>query len=176
MKRLLLAAMMMMFSPLVAVAQQQPLLLRADDGEWRARLPRPGLGLASSFILKVDQRNGGSPDLLFLSERLHPGDQIPWHRHLHQDEIVYIESGSIAVHVGNRIGTLRAHGTLYIPRHTWVTIRNANSEDVRLLAIFNQPAFGRYLRCTSVPEGQPTHRLSKSELAACRRLGDVEYR
>ncbi len=72
------------------------------------RLPRPGISVDKlpAFLIKVDSRNGGARNLLMLSEQMLPGAVIPWHRHLHEDEIVYTENGTINACVGNRTATL----------------------------------------------------------------------
>ena len=158
--------------------QPQPLLLQSSQGEQRVRLPRPGVDVQRlpRFTVKVDPRNGGSADLLMLTEDMPAGAVIPWHRHLHEDEIVYTENGTIDVRVGNMQSRLGSHATVYIPRGTWVTIRNAGSGTIRLVAVFNKPAFGAFLRCVSVPPGMARRPLNRNQLAACMKKGDVQYR
>jgi quercetin dioxygenase-like cupin family protein len=162
----------------IASPSPQPLLLAADQGEVRARLPRPGVNVKRlpTFIIKVDAKNGGSSDLVMLTEDLLPGAVIPWHRHLHEDEIVYTENGTVFAQVADRSAVLGAHSTIFIPRTTWVTIRNNGSATVRLVAIFNRRGFEEFLRCVSVPVGQPTHALTQEQVNECYRLGDAEHR
>jgi quercetin dioxygenase-like cupin family protein len=157
---------------------QHPLLLQDSQGEQRIRLPRPGVNVQKipSFIIKVDSQNGGARNLLMLSEQLKPGAVIPWHRHLHEDEIVYTENGTIHARVGDQEATLGSHATVYIPRNTWVTIRNLGAVPVRLIAIFDRSDFDTFLRCTSRAPGETLRTLSKRDATACQRAGDVEYR
>jgi quercetin dioxygenase-like cupin family protein len=171
-----LIAAVMLFP--VAVPASQPLLLQANQGEQRTRLPRPGVNVKKlpTFIIKVDPQRGGSNDLVMLTEDLLPGAVIPWHRHLRQEEIVYTENGSVYARVGNRSGTLGAHATIFIPRNTWVTIKNTGSTTIRLIAIFNRGGFEKFLRCISVPTGQPVHAMTQAQVNACYSLGDAEHR
>src|SRR5215469_7849160 len=68
----------------------KPLLLEKNEGERRIwREPPPG-----EFTLKVSPKNNGSQHLVFGTEDMVPGDEIPMHKHLGQDEIVYIERGT----------------------------------------------------------------------------------
>ncbi len=156
----------------------QPLLLQADQGERRSRLPRPGIDVKHipNFIIKVDPQNGNSPDLVLITEELLPGAVIPWHRHLDQDEIVYTENGTVYAQVGDRTESLGPHATIFIPRKTWVTIKNSGQTTVRLLAVFNHPDFAQFLRCTSVPAGQQGHALTRTQVDTCYRSGDAEHR
>lgn len=177
MKCTVLASALIVLFPISALAAQ-PVLLQANQGEQRTRVPRPGFNVKQlpSFIIKIDPQNGGSRGLVMLTEDLRPGAVIPWHRHLQQDEIVYTETGTVRARVGNRSATLGPHATIFIPRRTWVTIENAGAETVRLLAIFNRPGFERFLRCISVPAGTPVHALTQADVNTCYRLGDAEHR
>ena len=173
---ILLSAFVTLFS--IPAPASQPLLLQADQGEQRTRLPRPGFDVKRlpTFIIKVDAKNGGSQSLVVLTEDLLPGAVIPWHRHMHQDEVVYTENGTVYAQVGNRATSLGAHATIFIPRRTWVSIRNNGSVTVRLLAIFNHPGFEKFLRCISVPIGQPVHPLTQAQVDTCYSSGDAEHR
>jgi hypothetical protein len=71
----------------------KPLLLEKNEGEARLwRDPPPG-----GFMLKVSPQNNGSQHLVFGTEDMHPGDEIPLHKHLGQDEIVTIQAGTVHV-------------------------------------------------------------------------------
>jgi quercetin dioxygenase-like cupin family protein len=177
MKSRIFAAVLLALPAMPAPAAQ-PLLLQSNQGEHRTRMPRPGLNVKRlpDFIIKVDPKNGGSSDLVMLTEELRPGAVIPWHRHLDQDEIVYTENGRIFARVGDRSASLGPHATIFIPRKMWVTIRNNGPATVRLVAIFNRTGFEQFLRCISVPSGQPVRALTQAQLNACYRLGDAEHR
>ena len=76
----------------------EPLLLEKNEGERRIwREPPPG-----DFILKVSPRNNGSQHLVMGTEDMAPGDEFPTHKHLEQDELVYIERGTVHVRLGEQ--------------------------------------------------------------------------
>jgi len=158
---------------------ERPLIIGVDQGEARIRRFRPGQnpGMARTpFTFKIDQRNGGSPDFWFATETLALGAEIKYHRHLHEDEMLYIGSGTAHVHVGNIEGDAQAGGMIFIPRNTWVDVKNVGATPIHLLFGFNRPGFDRYLRCASVPKGQPAPPLSIADWKRCQLLGDVQYR
>jgi len=104
------------------------------------------------------------------------GAQIPYHRHLHEDEVLYIGSGIAHVKVGSVEGDAHAGAIVFIPRDTWVTVRNVGKTPIALLFAFNAPSFDRFMRCESVPSGQSARPLTPQEDQACMKLGDVQYR
>jgi hypothetical protein len=76
---------------------EHPLILERDQGEVRAWRPLASEPPAEQkfdklthFIIKVDRQNGGSPDFWLGTETLPVGAGIPNHRHLHEDEVLYI--------------------------------------------------------------------------------------
>ena len=160
-----------------APAIEQPLIVQRDQGEVRLWRPLPG-GVRSlkSFTIKIDRQNGGSPDFWFVSSTMPAGAAIRDHRHLYQDEVLFIDSGVAHVRVGNLQGDARAGTMVFIPRDTWVSVKNIGSGTVALRAGFNAPGFDRFMRCESVAVGQRATLMSAQDDRRCQKLGDVEYR
>jgi quercetin dioxygenase-like cupin family protein len=147
-----------------------PLILDAASGERRVRRPgnsRPG-ALTTPFIIKVDRRNGGSPDLVMGTEDIPPGQAIPPHRHLVADEIVYIHRGSGVVELGDQRREVGEGATVYIPKNVRITLRNTATVPMSIVFTFSKPGFEEQMRDNSVLEGQPALPLSDAERAANR--------
>jgi quercetin dioxygenase-like cupin family protein len=150
----------------------KPLLLEKNEGERRIwREPPPG-----DFMLKVSPKNNGSQHLVMGTEDMAPGDEFPTHRHLEQDEILYIVKGTVHAHVGDQEGDLHAGGTAFIPANTWVDVKNAASETASVVFVFSAPGFENYLRCDSVLPNEKVIPLSIKEQRACSHEGHVIYK
>jgi gentisate 1,2-dioxygenase len=108
-------------------------------------------------------------------ERWPPGASIPTHKHVEQDEIVLIEKGTVHAQVGGQERDLHAGGMVFIPQHTWVSLKNTGTEPASMVAIFSAPGFEDHLRCESVPAGEKPTTLSRAEENVCDRLGHVVY-
>ena len=153
-------------------AAAKPLLLEKNEGERRIwREPPPG-----DFMLKVSPKNNGSQHLVMGTEDMAPGDEFPTHRHLEQDEILYIVKGTVHAHVGDQEGDLHPGGTVFIPANTWVDVKNAASETASVVFVFSAPGFEDYMRCDSVLPNEKVIPLSIEEQKACSHLGHVIYR
>jgi quercetin dioxygenase-like cupin family protein len=124
--------------------------------------------LSSPFILKVDGRNGGSPDMVMGYEDIPPGQAIAPHRHQTADEIIFVHRGSGVVEVGSQVVAFSSGATIYIPKHVRIAVRNTGPEPVSIAFVFSKPGFEELLRDTSVPEGQPVVPLSIEERSAIR--------
>jgi quercetin dioxygenase-like cupin family protein len=153
-----------------------PLLLEKNEGETRLWRPEAGEVDPGGFILKVTPKANGSQHLVLSTAEMAPGDAIPTHKHLEQDEIVLIEKGTIHAHVGDQERDLHAGGMVFIPQHTWVSLKNAGTEPASIVAIFSAPGFEDHLRCESVPAGEKPTTISQAEENVCDHLGHVVYK
>jgi quercetin dioxygenase-like cupin family protein len=153
-------------------AAPKPLMLEKDEGERRIwREPPPG-----DFILKVSPKNNGSQHLVMGTEDMAPGDEFPTHKHLGQDEILYIEKGTVHVHLGGQERDLHAGGTVFIPAYTLVSVKNERTETVRVVFVFSAPGFENYMRCDSVLPNEKVIPLSPEEQRGCAHEGHVIYK
>ena len=160
-----------------AQAGATPLLLEKNEGEARLWRPEPGEADIGGFILKVTPKANSSEHLVLVGgEDMPPGATIPTHKHLEQDEIVLIEKGTIHAHVGDRERDLHAGGMVFIPQHTWVSLKNTGTGSASIVAIFSAPGFEDHLRCESVPTGEKPTTISLAEENECDRIGHVVYR
>jgi mannose-6-phosphate isomerase-like protein (cupin superfamily) len=154
------------------LSSQSGLILQVDEGERRVRRPPSATTAANPpnalHIIKVDQKNGGSPDLVMGYEILSPGRTIQPHRHLVADEIIFVHTGTGTATVGDREAPISAGATVYIPRTVRITLANTGKEPMAIAFFFSKPGFEDYMRDTSVPEGQPAPPMSPEELGAIR--------
>jgi len=158
----------------LALAQQSvisskttPLILEENEGERRVVRgwpghPEPG----ETFILKVDPKNGGSSHLVFVTVDLDQGGEIPTHRHPSSDEILFFETGTAKVRLGDSVRVVHAGSTVFIPSGTWISVSNIGKEHIKGVAVFSSPGFEDYMRDVSVREGEKNVPLSESEDAA----------
>ena len=127
-------------------------------------------------MLKVSPKNNGSQHLVMGTEDMAPGDEFPTHKHLGQDEILYIEKGTVHVHLGEQERDLHAGGTVFIPASTWVSVKNAGTETVSVVFVFSAPGFENYMRCDSVLANEKVTPLSLEEQKGCAHEGHVTYK
>src|SRR5215510_15381048 len=92
-----------------------PVILEKDDGEHRVRRPREAPMPTAEFTIKVDPKNGGSRHLVLGTETIPPGGQIARHKHLGQDEIILIQTGSAHVRLGRQERDVHAGSVVLIP-------------------------------------------------------------
>ena len=94
------------------------LVLDREQGEKRVRRPREKMP-RSEFILKVTPQNSGSQHLVLGTETIPSGGVIPKHRHLGQDEILFLQTGSARVSLNDQDYDVHAGGMVLFPLNTW---------------------------------------------------------
>jgi quercetin dioxygenase-like cupin family protein len=146
------------------VTASTPLILEKNEGERRVMRGWPGHpDPGETFILKVDPKNGGSPHLVFMTGDIIPGGGIPAHRHPGADEILYLQSGTARVHLGDSVRNVHSGATVYIPANTWISVDNTGKDDISMVAVFSSPGFEEFMREASAPEGQKNVPLTQAE-------------
>src|SRR5882724_3706201 len=168
-------------NPLSSVSRSEidakPLLLERNEGESRTRRIHidKSLTASSQFMLKVSPKNNGSQHLVAGTEEVAPGATLPKHRHLVQDEIVLVHSGTAHVWLGDQERDLHAGGLVFIPANTWVSLKNVGTDPMSLTFVFSAPGFEDTMRCNSVPAGETPTQITPEQQRDCAHLGHAEY-
>jgi len=110
------------------------------------------------------------------TEDMHPGDEFPMHKHLEQDEILYVVKGTVHAHVGDQERDVHAGGTVFIPALTWVNVKNTEMNTASVVFVFSAPGFEDYMRCDSVLPNEKVILLSPEQMKACEHKGHVIYK
>jgi uncharacterized RmlC-like cupin family protein len=161
--------------PSTGDASTTPSILEKTEGEHRTRRPRGRPMPPPSFIIKVDRKNGGSPRMWLGTEDLPPGGVIQRHRHLGQDEVLLLQTGTAHVWLGTEERDAHAGAIVFIPSGTWIGLKNVGTDNISLLFVFSDTGFDDYLRCTSVPAGERPSIVTTQELDECRQRGRFEF-
>jgi quercetin dioxygenase-like cupin family protein len=154
----------------------KPLLLERNEGELRTRRIHIDKSptASSQFMLKVSPKNNGSQHLVAGTEEVAPGATLPKHRHLVQDEIVLVHSGTAHVWLGDQERDLHAGGLVFIPANTWISAKNVSTEPVSITFIFSAPGFEETMRCNSVSVGETPTLITPEQQKECAHLGHAE--
>ena len=106
------------------------------------------------LIFKVDPMSTGSNTLVVGTEEMPPGNRIPTHMHLQEDEVIFVHKGAVKVSPNDRQYNAATGATVFIPHGNWIGVENVSSEPATILFFFNKPAFEQCLRAMSSPPGE----------------------
>ena len=97
------------------------------------------------------------------------GDSIPVHKHLGEEEILFVHRGTVFVTLGEQTQQVGSGGTVFVPRGTWVGVRVAGRDTATILFVFNAPGYEKCLRAQSSRPGERYVPPSTETLQAVRR-------
>jgi quercetin dioxygenase-like cupin family protein len=144
----------------------RPTVFQASEGDkWLLLGSKP-------LIFKVDPISTGSNTLVVGTEVMPPGNRIPVHKHLHEDEVVFVHDGMLWITLAGREYEARSGATAFIPRGTWIGLENRSKANATIVFIFDKPAFERCLRAMSSRQGQKYTTPAPEEMAVMRRQCD----
>ena len=121
------------------------------------------------LYIKVDPATVGSRTLTVGLEDMPPGDSIGVHKHLGEDEVVFVHRGELDVTLGDDHHHASAGATVFIPRGTWIGFRVLGQDTATVLFAFNTPGFEQCLRLLPAPAGERYVPPADSVIAAARR-------
>ena len=118
--------------------------------------------------IKVDPQTLGSRTLTVSMEDIPPGDSIGVHKHMQEDDVVFVHRGDVQVTLGDSLLRATAGATVFIPRGTWIGFRVTGTDTATIVFAFNVPGFEKCLRLLSAPVGTAFVRPPASVVAAAR--------
>ena len=147
---------------------QKAYVMKPEDGE--VLVPcRPGSSATSRWVIKSDPQTTGSTRMAMGTQLLPGGEQIPVHRHEHQDEILFIHEGHATGIVGDSSVTVEAGTTVFVPRGMWHGVRNQEAEPVKIVWVVAPPGLEGYFRAIGVPPDTECVPLPPQEMEEIRR-------
>ena len=141
----------------------RPAVLARDQGEARMLQGR------KPIWIKVDPQTLGSRAFTVGMEDIPPNDSIGVHKHLQEDEVVFVHRGRLQVTLGDSSYNAEAGGLVFIPRGTWIGFHTLGADTATIVFLFNTPGFERCLRFLSSPVGTAFVPRPPAEVAAARK-------
>lgn len=156
-------------TPSTPTGRARPAVVAANEGE--RRFLRGG---AAPLLIKIDPITTGSTRMVLGSSDLPPGDAIPVHRHLEEDEIILITRGSGRVQIGRKWYPAGPGAAVFIPQGTCIALENTGPDTLSNTFIFSKPGFERVLRSVSSTPGELPKRVTPEERATAFHAGHAE--
>lgn len=140
-----------------------PAVLARNEGEARMLQGR------KPIWIKVDPQTLGSRSFTVGMEDMPPGDSIGIHKHMQEDEVVFVHRGEVEVTLGDSIRRAQAGGMVFIPRGTWIGFHVLGPDTATIVFMFNTPGFEKCLRFLSAPAGTQFVPRPPADVAAARK-------
>jgi quercetin dioxygenase-like cupin family protein len=130
-------------------ADFEGLIVSEDEGEaFRLRDGR------AAVKIKIPKQPGVT-SVSFLASIVPTNDTILVHKHLNEDEFVFIRQGSGIFTLGEKEHDVRAGSIILIPKGVWHGLKNTGTEDIGLFFGYSPAGFEGFFKEVGSPVGQP---------------------
>lgn len=147
--------------PLQSIASDIPnvngLIVNEEEGE--AIQMRDGTAIVKIKIA----RTHGAKSISFLSESFKPGDALPVHKHLNEDELIFIHRGTGLFTLGERQYQVKEGAIAFVPKGVWHGLQNNGHEIIEMRFGYTPSGFEGFFREVGTPIGQPFIRKTMEE-------------
>ncbi len=126
------------------LAQHDPakgMVMHAADHETWLIGPR-----RAPVTIAVDKKKKGVGNICLCWEDMEGGSGIPVHKHLNEDELIYLPYGEGSFVLGDEQHIMKAGSVAFVPRGTWHGLSNTGKEALRMIFSFTPSGFENYFR------------------------------
>ena len=152
-------------------AAQTGELVQANEGDTYLIL-----GRNAPVTIKVDKMNDGVNSISFCTEDIIPGDAIPVHKHLKEDEIIFIHRGEGTFTLDDQLISVRSGSTAFVPRGVWHGLKNTGKDTITMAFGYNPSGFEGYFREIGSKPGDKWVPKTKEELDAIDQRFNIIYK
>jgi quercetin dioxygenase-like cupin family protein len=118
----------------------------------------------------------GSKSVCFLSESILPGEAIRVHKHLNEDELIFLHKGSGLFTLGEKQYAVAAGSVAVVPKGVWHGLQNTGPENIEMRFSYTPSGFEGFFREVGTPAGQPYVRRSQEEKRVIAKRWGITYK
>lgn len=116
------------------------------------------------ITIKISQAKHGVQGISFCVEHMEPGSKMRIHKHLNNDELIFIHRGEGTLTLGEQIIPLKTGAVAFIPRDTWHGLDNPGSEKLQMVFQYSPAGFEEFFIENGTPVGMPTKERTEDDL------------
>jgi len=126
--------------------------------------------------IKISRTKDGVHDLSFCVEDMTPGRKMRVHKHLYNDELIFVHKGGGSLTLDEKVYNVKVGDVVFIPRDTWHGLDNTGSEDLRMIFQYSPAGFEEYFIENGTVAGMPAKERTAEEYAATEKKYGMVYK
>lgn len=124
--------------------------------------------------IQMSKTKNGIDGMSFCSEDIIPGRKLRVHKHLYNDEFIFIQNGDGIVTLDEKHTIVKTGTVIFIPRGVWHGIENTGKETMRMVFGYTPAGFEQYFLDNGTPVGKTAKERTAEEYAlAAKKYGMV---
>jgi mannose-6-phosphate isomerase-like protein (cupin superfamily) len=126
--------------------------------------------------IKISKVKDGVNSISFCVEEMTPGRKMRIHKHLDNDELIFIHRGEGTLTLDERSIEVKAGTVAFVPRGTWHGLDNTGKENLLMVFQYSPAGFEEYFIENGTLEGMPTKEKTDEEYAVTEKKYGMVYK
>jgi mannose-6-phosphate isomerase-like protein (cupin superfamily) len=118
-----------------------------------------------AIAIKISKARHGVNGISFCREIMKPGVKMRVHKHLNNDELIFIHSGKGTFTLGDQLIEVETGAVAFIPRGTWHGLDNTGNEELQMIFQYSPAGFEEFFIENGTQVGMPTKERTEEEYA-----------
>jgi len=146
------------------------IIVREDEGEQiltRRKVP---------ITIKISKIKDGVDNISFCVEYMIPGRKMRIHKHLYNDELIFIHKGEGTLTLDEQSIEVKTGTVAFVPRGTWHGLDNTGKENLEMVFQYSPAGFEEYFVENGTIAGMPAKEKSEEEYALTEKKYGMVYK
>jgi mannose-6-phosphate isomerase-like protein (cupin superfamily) len=128
------------------------------------------------ITVKISKAKDGIDGISFCVEDQMPGRKMRVHKHLNNDELIFIHKGEGTLTLDEETIDVKTGDVIFVPRDTWHGLDNTGKENLQMIFQYSPAGFEEYFIENGSPVGMATKERTVEEYAATEKKYGMIYK
>ena len=126
--------------------------------------------------IKISKTKNGVAGISFCVEDMSPGRKMRIHKHLNNDELIFIHKGEGTLTLDEESIEVKTGTVIFVLRGTWHGLDNTGKENLLMVFQYSPAGFEEYFIENGTPVGMPAKERSEEEYALTEKKYGMVYK
>jgi len=128
------------------------------------------------ITIKISKTKHGVDGISFCVEDQAPGRKMRIHKHLNNDELIFIHKGEGTLTLDEESINVKTGDVVFVPRNTWHGLDNTGKENLLMVFQYSPAGFEEYFIENGTLEGMPAKEKTEEEYAIAEKKYGMVYK
>jgi mannose-6-phosphate isomerase-like protein (cupin superfamily) len=128
------------------------------------------------ITIKLSKAKHSLDAISFCVEDQSPGTKMRIHKHMNNDEIIFIQKGEGTLTLGEESIEVKSGDVVFVPRGVWHGLHNTSKENLRMVFQYSPAGFEEYFMENGTEVGMPAKVKTEAEYAITEKKYGMVYK
>ena len=126
--------------------------------------------------IKISKAHNGVSNISFCTEDIIPGRKLRIHKHLDNDELIFIHKGEGRLTLDEESIEVKSGTVVFVPRGVWHGLENTGKENIRMVFQYSPAGFEEYFIENGTLRGMPPKERTAEQFAMTEKKYGMVYK